>query len=460
MKKSEIIFKITLIPIDFLMLILAAFAVYFLRQSSFVTQFRPVMFDIPLMEFLMISFAIAPFWILVFALSGLYRLKQKHYLEEFFSVISASTLAIFGVVLYLFLRREWFDSRFLIFAIWPSAILFISLGRALIRNLKKYLVAHYDVGVQKILVVGKDKATGLLLKELHHHPNLGYRLVYHLDNLDFKEIKHLIEKQEIEGIWLGGEDYTKEQLLEAAEFCEENRLSFRFVPNLFQTLATNVEIEMMAGVPLIELKRTPLDGWGKVLKRIIDVIGAVFGIIIFSPVFIVAAICIKIDSSGPVVVKLKRISLGREFELYKFRSMINNAHEMKAKLLNQNERAGAGPLFKMKNDPRITRIGRYLRMFRIDEFPQFFNVLRGEMSLVGPRPHEPEEVLRYQKHHKKLLTIKSGITGMAQISGSSDLPFEEEVKLDVYYIENWSLLLDFKIMLKTVAVMFTDKSAC
>ena len=159
MKKSEIIFKITLIPIDFLMLILAAFAVYFLRQSSFVTQFRPVMFDIPLMEFLMISFAIAPFWILVFALSGLYRLKQKHYLEEFFSVISASTLAIFGVVLYLFLRREWFDSRFLIFAIWPSAILFISLGRALIRNLKKYLVAHYDVGVQKILVVGKDKAT-------------------------------------------------------------------------------------------------------------------------------------------------------------------------------------------------------------------------------------------------------------------------------------------------------------
>lgn len=442
------------------MLVAAAFAVYFLRLSSFVAQYRPVMFDIPSSQFLLIVLAIVPFWILVFALAGLYRIKQKNYLEEFFGIISASTLAMFGILLYLFLRREWFDSRFLIFAIWPSAIFFVSLGRILLRKLKKYSISHYNIGIQKILIVGKDKTTELLLKEIHHHPNLGYRLAHHFDNLNLEEIRQFIGRQEINAIWLGGEDYAKDELLAVADFCEENHFAFRFVPNLFQTLTANIDIETLAGVPLIELKRTPLEGWGRVLKRIMDIVGAIAGIIIFSPFFIIVPILIKINSKGPVVVRLRRVSLGKEFELYKFRSMIDNAHEMKNELMKYNEREEAGPLFKMKNDPRVTSIGKYLRKSRVDELPQFFNVLRGDMSLVGPRPHEPEEVAKYQKHHKKLLTIKAGITGMAQVSGSSDLPFEDEVKLDTYYIENWSLPLDIKIILKTSAIMFVDRSAC
>ena len=156
---------------------------------------------------------------------------------------------------------------------------------------------------------------------------------------------------------------------------------------------------------------------------------------------------------------LKRISQRQEFDLYKFRSMIKNAEELKKNLMEYNERKD-GPLFKMKNDPRITRIGRFLRKYRIDELPQLFNVLRGEMSLVGPRPHQPDEIEKYEKHHKKVLLIKPGMTGMAQISGSSDLPFEEEVKLDTYYIENWSLSKDIYILLKTLIVLFKDRSAC
>ena len=139
--------------------------------------------------------------------------------------------------------------------------------------------------------------------------------------------------------------------------------------------------------------------------------------------------------------------------------MIDNAHLLKKEMIQLNER-NDGPLFKMKNDPRVTRVGRFLRRARIDELPQLFNVLRGDMSLVGPRPHEPEEVAKYEKHHKKLLTIKSGMTGMAQVSGSSDLSFEEEVKLDTYYIENWSPALDIKILLKTLVILFKDRSAC
>lgn len=156
---------------------------------------------------------------------------------------------------------------------------------------------------------------------------------------------------------------------------------------------------------------------------------------------------------------LKRISQRREFDLYKFRSMIKNAEELKNNLMEYNERKDS-PLFKMKNDPRITRIGRFLRKYRIDELPQLFNVLRGEMSLVGPRPHQPDEIEKYEKHHKKVLLIKPGVTGMAQISGSSDLPFEEEVRLDTYYIENWSLSKDIYILLKTLIILFKDRSAC
>jgi lipopolysaccharide/colanic/teichoic acid biosynthesis glycosyltransferase len=181
-------------------------------------------------------------------------------------------------------------------------------------------------------------------------------------------------------------------------------------------------------------------------------------------VFLIVAIIIKLDSKGPVFVKLKRISQKQEFGLYKFRSMIahdpdGSAESLKSSLIVLNERKDS-PLFKMKNDPRITRVGKFLRKKRIDEFPQLINVLKGEMSLIGPRPHQPDEIEKYEKHHKKVLLIKPGMTGMAQISGSSDLPFEEEVKLDTYYIENWTLSKDVYILLKTIIIFLKDKSAC
>ena len=196
--------------------------------------------------------------------------------------------------------------------------------------------------------------------------------------------------------------------------------------------------------------------------------GSLLGLIILSPFFVFMAIIIKMDSAGPVLARLERVARGKKFKLYKFRSMIENAHEMKydkdgnlrSEFARLNER-GEGPLFKMKNDPRITKVGRFIRKTRLDEFPQLINVLKGEISLIGPRPHEPEEVAKYEKHHKKLLTIKPGCTGMAQVSGSSGLDFEREVKLDIYYIENWSLFLDLIIIIKTLLMYLRgDKSAC
>jgi len=182
-------------------------------------------------------------------------------------------------------------------------------------------------------------------------------------------------------------------------------------------------------------------------------------LIILLPLFLIIVFIIKIDSKGQIFYGSKRVGAkGRIIKIWKFRSMVQNAERLKKKLLSQNERQD-GPLFKMDYDPRVTRVGKFIRKWSIDELPQFFNILQGDMSLVGPRPHEPNEVAEYEKHHKKLLNIKPGVTGMAQVSGRSDLEFEEEVKLDTFYIENWSLWIDLIILIKTPFVVLLRRGA-
>jgi len=258
-------------------------------------------------------------------------------------------------------------------------------------------------------------------------------------------------------------NYTEENIVELVNFCHENHIVFKYIPNIYKTLTANFDIDIIGGFPLIELKRTRLDGWGRVIKRTFDIFASIIGLIVFSPLFAIVAMAIKLDTSGPIFARLKRVSKNKEFILYKFRGMIaydpdGGAESLKASLAAFNERKD-GPLFKIKNDPRVTRVGKIIRKYRIDELAQFINILRGEMSLVGPRPHQPDEIEKYEKHHRKLLAIKAGATGLAQVSGSSDVPFEQEVALDTYYIENWSLWLDIKIILKTALKIFTDKSA-
>ncbi len=197
---------------------------------------------------------------------------------------------------------------------------------------------------------------------------------------------------------------------------------------------------------------------GKFLKKFLDIIGAFAGIVFFSPLYLPIAFAIKLDSRGPVIVKLARISAGRKIYVYKFRSMIKGASEMKNGLAHLNERKD-GPFFKIKNDPRLTRVGKIIRKFRLDEIPQLFNVLKGELSLVGPRPHEPEEVEKYPQEYEMLLRVKAGVTGLSQVSGASSLPFLKELEIDKNYLENWSIWLDLKIILKTLAILFTDANA-
>lgn len=193
----------------------------------------------------------------------------------------------------------------------------------------------------------------------------------------------------------------------------------------------------------------------KFIKRAVDIIGSIIGLIILLPFFPFIALAIKIDTRGPILIKLDRISEGKIIKVYKFRSMILGAAKQKKDLLNLNER-NDGPFFKIKNDPRITKIGKILRKFRLDEFPQLINVLKGELSLVGPRPHEPEELFAYPREYRELLTAKTGLTGLSQVNGASSLKFLKELEFDNYYLQNQSIWLDIKILFKTLFIFFTD----
>ena len=189
-----------------------------------------------------------------------------------------------------------------------------------------------------------------------------------------------------------------------------------------------------------------------------DILGASIGLLIMTPLVPFVALAIKLETKGPTLIRLPRVSAGRKIYAYKFRSMINNAHIMKPELIASNERTD-GPFFKIRNDPRVTKVGRVLRKFRLDEFPQLINVLKGELSLVGPRPHEPEEVIHYPDKYKHLMLAKAGVTGLSQVNGASSLPFLRELELDGFYLKNRSLWMDMKILAKTTSIIFTDPTA-
>ncbi len=191
------------------------------------------------------------------------------------------------------------------------------------------------------------------------------------------------------------------------------------------------------------------------MKRIFDIIGAILGLGFILPFTPFIAFAIILESGFPVFEKLERISEGRIIKVYKFRSMIKNARALKKQLWHLNERKD-GPLFKIKNDPRLTKVGKWLRKLRLDEFPQLINVLKGDLSLVGPRPHEPEEMAEYPPEFRKLYYAKGGLTGLSQVSGASALPFHKELKLDLYYLEHQSFWLDIKILFKTIFIFFSD----
>ena len=467
MKKSELIFAAILVPVDYLMVILAGITAYFLRFSAFSREIRPIIFELPFENYIKVVFLTALAWLVIFAFAGLYTTKvRRRFIDEFYKIFlacSSGIMLLFGVI---FMSRELFDSRFIVLAGWIFSIIFVFFGRVVVRVVEKKLFKK-GIGVHNLLIIGKDKTTEKIIQLFKKDKSFGYKIVGWIEDssMALEKVSNFIKTNKVDEI-LQCEDIGQEKSLELVEFCNEHHIVYKYVPSLFEAQAINVEIQHLGGVPIIELKRTPLDGWRKILKRVFDILGSILAIIIFSPIMLIVAIAVKLDSKGPIFFGYQRIGqYGKPFFYFKFRSMKANTHEMRydPSLREQVEDPrgwnNQNPMVKYKNDPRITRVGKFIRRTSLDELPEFFNVLIGKMSLVGPRPHEPEEVAKYKKECKHVLTIKPGITGLPQISGRSDLSFEEEVKLDIYYIENWKLKLDLYILFKTPFILLKRRKA-
>jgi exopolysaccharide biosynthesis polyprenyl glycosylphosphotransferase len=251
----------------------------------------------------------------------------------------------------------------------------------------------------------------------------------------------------------------RDKIVELVDACEENDVRVRIVPDLFQLSLKDVDLESLNGIPLIGVRDASIVGWQYTLKRGLDLLLASSILVLFLPLLVVLALAVKLTSEGPILFRQKRLGRdGRPFILYKFRSMVVGAPD-EHQVLQQQSNDATGPIFKMKADPRVTSAGRFLRRTSLDELPQLWNVLRGEMSLVGPRPPMPSEVLEYKDWHTRRLDVSPGMTGLWQVSGRSDLPFDEMVMLDLFYAENWSLGLDVRILLRTVPTVLMGRGA-
>lgn len=463
MKRAELAFTFVLVPMDALALLAAAIAAYYARFHPYFVAWRPIIFDLSLEEYLKVAAPIVLVWIAVFALSGLYTARRPAIWGELTRVALACSTSMAAVFAILFFSRVLFESRFIAVAAWVLSIVFVSLGRIAIRGIQRMLLT-LGVGEHRIALIGSNETSEALASLFGDVRRHGLRVVAsfpRFDEVAKKKLTALQKKDQLDEIVLADPEADRDVALDILSFTDTQHLGFRYSADLFAAATGRTIIHTFGGIPIIEVRKTPLDGWGAIYKRAFDTIFSVLALVIFSPLMLLVAIAIKLESRGPIFYQLdddtEPLRVGRNGKLFpycKFRSMYPHTHMQRYnELAHLNTRKG--PLVKTKNDPRITRVGRVIRKLSLDELPEFWLVLRGHMSLVGPRPHLPEEVDQYEPHQRKVMTIKPGITGLAQISGRADLDFDAEVRLDTYYIEHWSPWLDLYIMLKTpLAVLF------
>ncbi|HZP55725.1 MAG TPA: sugar transferase [Candidatus Saccharimonadales bacterium] len=471
---ASLIYSLVLVVGDFLALVAAFIAAYIIR-GHFTNV--PVAHPIRAVDYVSIFLLLLPFWILIFALLGLYSssIQEKRF-QELGRLFVGSFVGLLFVIGYQYgFNKIVFPAHLVPLYGFGLAFIFLVIFRNLAREIRASLY-KYDIGITNILIVGNTKVALELVENLADKHVSGYQIVGvagskahttgrfpHLPV--FKTFEEAIRKLQADDIHsiVQTELYADQNLNnQILEFAQTHHIAYRFIPGNSEMFVGNIEVELFRSqVPVIAVHQTALIGWGRIVKRLTDLfLGAIF-LLIALPFMLLIAIAIKIsDPFGPLLFKDPRLTrFGHKAKIYKFRShkkaYTNMTPEEAFTKMGQPEliklyRAGGD---QIPDDPRVSKIGKFLRLTSLDELPQLINIIKGDISLVGPRALQPHEL---EQHEKKdlILAIKSGLTGLAQVSGRRSISFEERRKLDLYYVQNWSLWLDLIILLKTVRVVF------
>lgn len=439
--------------------------------------FLPVTFLEPYRSYIGQQLVLTGLLALTYQTTGVWRRRGDSWLEEVTRVGTATAAGITLMMAVTFFFQPAPFSRLLIFWALLFIVLFIAIAR-LIRRLLLNALYRRGIGAARALVIGVGEAGRGLMRTLLARPDLGFSVLGYLDdggqenNIGLGRIprlghfddldRRLLEFAPVQTVFIALPGEMHRQMLSLLQVSQQHGARVQVVPDLLQLSLNRVEFNNMGGIPVLGVR--DMAAYGHIsrpnlfFKRALDLaIVALLGL----PALVVmglVAIAIRLESAGPVLYSSPRIGReGRPFDMYKFRSMVVGADEQKEALRELNE--ADGPMFKIKDDPRLTSVGRVIRRLSLDELPQLYNVLRGQMSLVGPRPPLPEEVAAYRPWHRQRLAVVGGLTGLWQVSGRSDLTFDELCLLDIYYIENWSLGLDVRILLQTIPHLISRRGA-
>ncbi len=487
MKKYEIIFWALKLPLDFL-IILSSF--FISRELRLIQNIIPgITLETKTIDTESL-FYFAVFWaflyVIILATHRLYFIKITS--SKIWETLNIIRYSFYWFIFFSFFVYLWngiiYENeipRLIIgftFIIWT---LFVILERIFLNSLEYFLMEKWIISKKNLILITNKKEEKIkeILDDIKNAK--VYNIIWYsnkeklqktkLKFIDIKNLKKYLKNKKADEILYIDSDFSKKELYEIWEYTRFFWTRYRYITNSFEVSKTNTSLSLINNIAVIEINNSSLNAWAKIFKRVFDFFVWVFAVIILSPIFIIVAILIKLeDPSWPIIYKNRRIwQAGKIFNLYKFRYMkwkycIKDAYknedkealEFEKKLIEKKSKRN-GPLYKIENDPRKTKIWTFIEKYSIDEFPQFFNLILWNMSLVWPRPHQPREVEKYDLEERRLLTIKPWITWMAQVNGREKNDFKKEAKLDIFYIENWSIILDFKIIFKTFSVFLGRK---
>jgi len=454
---------------DILVINASMFLGYWVRYER--QWFRDISYYHPSSAYIPFALLFTALMLVAFQIDRVYQhWRGRPWLDQVYRIINAAAKSVVVILAITFVLQPLGYSRLLLSEAGIIAIILLALSRMVQNGIVGWLRAR-GVGVSRVIIVGAGEVGRTVMRTTVARPELGHQIVGFVDDNPEKgqtdigrfkalgstnNLARLIEEESVDEVIITLPWMYHRKIMGIVRECARWQVSARIVPDLFQMSLSKVDVDDLGGVPLIGVREVGFGRGALLIRRGIDIVGAIAGLVLGAPLLALIALAIRLDSPGPILFRQTRVGAGGKlFQICKFRSMHEGAEAELERLRDLNE--ADGPIFKIQDDPRLTRVGRFLRHTSLDELPQLWNVLCGEMGLVGPRPPLPAEVSRYVEWHKKRLEVRPGLTGLWQVSGRSLLSFDEMVLLDIYYIENWSLWLDFKILLRTIPqVLFGD----